>query len=187
MAAITLQDIPRVKAGSAVATTNTKNLSEIDQERLYLATRAKDVLGYDLLKQSVTGVRRVGTCEGKLTETLLRLDITILDTATVIKYQMEEIVRRNEEYIITHLKDWAGPGWGITLASWQKSDLADYQMPVPEFVLDKAIKIKEQLPEVKFNIHHLNDPKADPFLVAYLGNEVYFVDAWDEPRFEAGI
>jgi hypothetical protein len=186
MKTLTLQDIPRIKAGTTTAT-GTKSLDEVDQERLYLATRAQDVLGYGLLRQQVTGERKVGVCEGKLTETMLKLDLPILDTATVIEYQLEEMTRRNREFISTHLNDWAGSGWQTTPARWSKTKLDAYEMPIPEFVLDKAIKIKEALPGVNFYIQHLDDPKADPFLVACHDKEVYYVEAWDESRFERAL
>jgi hypothetical protein len=182
---ITLKEIPRIKAGtSATLAATGKSLSEIDQERLYLATRAKDVLGYDVLKQSVTGQRKVGVLEGKLTETLLKLDIAVLDITTVIEYQLEEMTRRNRDYIFGHLAEWTGNSWRIEIAKWTPTLLTQYEHPVPEFVLDKAIKIKELLPEVQFHVQHLEDPKADPFLIASLGKEIYYIEAWDEPRFE---
>jgi len=122
---------------------------------------------------------------GKLTETLLKLEMDVLDANMVIDYQMEEIGRRTKEVAVERLKDWVS-GW-FTVASWQHTLLSEYKRPVPEFVLDKAIRIKEVLPEVQFYIQHLSDPKADPFLVAKNGDEIYFVDAWDEPRFEGRI
>jgi hypothetical protein len=180
---LTLQTIPRVKAGTSATSRTT--LTEVDQERLYLATRAKDLLGYDALIADVTGERVVGTKTGKLTETMLKLEMSILDTSSVVTYQLEELTRRNREVIEERFKDWA-VGW-FTAASWQHTELSSYTRPVPEFVLDKAIKIKEALPEVKFYIHHLSDPKADPFLIASLGEEIYYVEAWDEPRFERSL
>lgn len=185
---ITLKDIPRIRAGtSATAASTGRSLSEIDQERLYLATRAKDVLGYDVLRQSVTGQRKVDVLEGKLMETLLKLDFPILDTATVIEYQLEEMTRRNREYILGHLDQWTGVAWRIEVAKWTPTLLQEYEHPVPEFVLDKAIRIKEALPGVVFHVQHLEDPKADPFLVASFEKEIYYIEAWDEPKFEAGI
>lgn len=179
-----LQDIPRVKAGTSVATA-VRSLSEVDQERMYLATRAKDLLGYSGLTNHVTGEVKLGTCEGKLTQTLLSLEIPILDTSSVINYQLEELSRINREVATRRLRDWM-TGYFVA-ASWDKTLLSDYTMPVPEFVLDKAVKIKEQLPNVQFYIQHMSDPKADPFLIAVLDREMYYVEAWDEPQFEATL
>jgi hypothetical protein len=178
-----LKDIPRVRAGTS-AVAGGKSLSEIDQERLYLATRAKDLLGYGVLTRHVTGEQRIGVMEGKLTETMLKLDLPILDTGAVIEYQLDMMTKLNREFIINNLESWAGSGWRTSVASWEKTELKAYELAVPEFVLDKAVKIAESLPEVNFYVQHLSDPKADPFLVATHGKEVYYIEAWDEPGFE---
>ena len=34
---------------------------------------------------------------------------------------------------------------------------------------------------------HRAGVKADPFLIAKLGEEIYYVEAWDEPRFENSL
>jgi hypothetical protein len=182
---LTLTDIPRVRPGTL--SEGEVSLSALGTERAKLAARAKELLGYNRLKAEVTGQSLVGVTTGKLTECLLRLDLQVLDTASVIQYQLEEMTRRNREFISNNLDSWAGTGWRSALATWQKTDLASYDQPIPEFVLDKAVRIKEALPEVHFNVQHLDDPKADPFLVAVVGKEVYYVDAWDEPRFEGGL
>jgi hypothetical protein len=179
-----LKDIPRVKAGTSAAS-GKKSLTEVDQERLYLATRAKDLLGYERLSADVTGTRVIGTREGKLTQALLQMDFTVLDSATVIDYQLDEVTRRNREHIADHLWDWC-VGYYVP-ACWQRTKLNEYSQPIPEFALDKAIKIKEKFPEVDFYIQHLNDPKADPFLIATYDREVYYIEAWAEPGFEAQL
>lgn len=180
---ITLQDIPRVKAG-CTAKTAMRELSEVDQERLYLATRAKDLLGYSGLVADVTGEVAVPKL-GPLAEALHTLDIQTLDTSTVIEYQMQEMVRATREKILGGLDDWA-VGY-FSEAGWSKTSLESYEQPVPEFVLEKAIRLKEKLPEVRFYVQHMRDPKADPFLVASYGREIYYVEAWDEPRFEGRV
>ncbi len=187
MKALTLQEIPRVKAG-LVAVADRKDLSELDTERLYLATRAKDLLGYTALVQDVTGEAAVGKREGKLTEALRVLEMDSLDTATVIDYQIAKVVEDSREHAFSHLRDYA-TGY-YSMASWVNTELSQYQRPIPEFVLDKAIRLKEQIPEVRFHVQHLSDPKADPFLVASLpgyDQEIYYIEAWDEPRFEGRV
>ena len=182
---LTLTDIPRVRPGTLPEAE--LKLSDLNAERMKLATRAKELLGYTALTADVTGQRAIGITTGKLTECLLKLDLKVLDTASVIQYQLEEMTRRNHEFIVNNIDSWAGNGWRTSLGSWQKTELSQYDQPIPEFVLDKAVRIKEALPEVQFNVQHLSDPKADPFLIAILGKEVYYVDAWDEPRFEGGL
>lgn len=177
---LTLADIPRVKAGTTHAEKGAAVIPE--SERAVRAQRAADVLGYRALKLDVRGEKAIGLLSGPLTESLLKLEIDTLDAKTVIDYQMEEIVRRTKDYIYSHFRDWT-VGY-FSAASWSHTSLESYEMPIPEFVLDKAIRIKEATPNVQFYIQHLSDPKADPFLIATLNKEIYYIEAWDEPRFE---
>jgi hypothetical protein len=177
---LTLSDIPRVKAGMVHSEKGTSTIP--DSERASLARRAVDLLGYHALNLDVRGEKKISVLSGPLTEALLKLEIETLDVRHVIDYQMEEITRRTKEHIHSHFRDWV-VGW-FSAASWGKTKLDSYDMPIPEFVIDKALRIKEVVPSVEFYVQHLSDPKADPFLVAVLGKEIYYVEAWDEPRFE---
>ena len=181
---LTLQDIPRHRAGVETSIQDVAT-DALSSERGRLAARAADLLGYKALVADVAGVSSFGVYSGKLTETLLKLEMNVLDASVVIKYQMEEIARRTEEVIRERLDQWVA-GW-FSAASWQHTPLKSYTRPVPEFVLDKAIRIKEAVPDVDFYIQHLSDPKADPFLIAKLGEEIYYIEAWDEPRFENSL
>lgn len=76
---------------------------------------------------------------------------------------------------------------------WFKSSLEDFTGNVPEFALAKAIQIKEALPKAKFDIEYLayaeqNNPNPaplpDPFLVATLDDERYYIEVWDEKEYE---
>lgn len=178
-----LLDIPRMKAGTMP--NSVRELEGLNNERARIATRAADLLGYKTLANHMSGQTVMATSEGRLTETLRLLEIEVLDNASVIKYQMEEIGRRTTEKINEDSRQWT-VGW-LTAASWSHTELRQYEQPIPEFVLDKALRIKERLPEVVFHIHHLNEPKADPFLIAHLEKEIYYVEAWDEPRFEQNL
>lgn len=185
-----LQDIPRCKPGQEVDFEKSQ-LSNIDQERLDLGRRAASLLGYRTLKSEVTGQVVVPIEEiGDLGKTLMTLDIEVLDAASVFRYQNEEVCRRNTEWCLEQLRGnqlSRMVSWGWSLSTWQHTKIADYSQPVPEFVLHKAVQIKEKLPATEFHIVHLSDPKADPFLVAVLGKELYFIEVWDEPRFEGRI
>jgi hypothetical protein len=176
-----LTEIPRMKPGLAVMC----SLNELDGEHAKLATRAADLLGYRTLANHVSGKTMAANTIGKLTDTLRSLDIEILDTAAVVDYQMAECVRLTKEKIVDDFKDWV-TGY-FSPAQWHHQDLKDYERPIPEFVLDKAVRIKEALPEVQFRVQFLSEPKADPFLIAHLGKEIYYVEAWDEPRFENSL
>lgn len=160
-----LTDIPRLKAG---ATSTISEVSALGTERSKLATRAADLLGYRALADNLAG-KTIATCEGKLTEALRGLDIDVLDSSAVIKYQLAEASRLTAAKISEDFQSWSVGN------------------PIPEFVLDKAIRIKERIPEVVFHVHYINEPKADPFLIAQLGKEIYYVEAWDEPRFESQL
>lgn len=185
-----LQDIPRVKPGQEVDF-ESKQLSGVDQERLALGRKASTLLGYRALKSEVTGQVVTPIEEiGDLGKTLMTLDIEVLDAASVLRYQQEELCRRNTEWTLEQLRgNQLGRivTWGWNLATWSHTKLSDYTEPIPEFVLSKAVEIKEKLPTVEFHIHHLSIPKADPFLIAVLGKELYFVEVWDEPRFEGRV
>lgn len=72
---------------------------------------------------------------------------------------------------------------------WRTVSLAEYKAPIPEFVLRKALAIKAACPGVAFHIEELriDHIPADPFLVVSLDHERYYVEVWDEPKFEAAI
>jgi hypothetical protein len=176
-----LTEIPRIKPGLAIH----QSLGALEGERAKLATRAADLLGYRGLANHVSGRTMVGVEKGKLTETLRALDLDVLDSAAVIDYQLTEAARLTKEKITEDFRDWT-IGY-FSPAQWHHTLLTEYDKPVPEFVLDKAIRIKEALPEVIFRIQYISEPKADPFLIAQLDKEIYYIEAWDEPRFERSL
>lgn len=151
-----LLDIPRTKAGTTP--NSVRELEGLNNERAKIATRAADLLGYKVLANHMSGQTVAATSEGRLTEALRTLEIDVLDNASVIKYQMEEAGRRTAEKIGEDFRNWT-TGW-FTAANWTHTTLTEYEQPIPEFVLDKALRIKERLPEVIFHIQHLNEPKA---------------------------
>ncbi len=173
---MTITDIPRVKPGI----TNDKPTGPCAE----LAQRANDLLGYSTLLSRASGSISIAA-PGRLAAVLMGLEIDVLDMSKVIDYQMEEAGRRTRALIERDLSQWCN-GW-FTSAHWTATSLSSYKEPIPEFVLAKAIQIKEQLPEVKFFVQHLNDPKADPFLVAQLGSEIYYIEVWSEPKFEHSL
>ena len=78
----------------------------------------------------------------------------------------------------------------------------DCAQPVPEFVLRKAVDIKQELPSAEFYIEHL---KEDPFLIVSLeplrdyqtssntldrfmnDDATAYIEVWAEPKFEAAL
>jgi hypothetical protein len=76
-------------------------------------------------------------------------------------------------WIVTSPNPWA----------WQRTWLKYYKEPVPEFVLRKAMAIKEELPDAEYFIEHLGQ-KQDPFLCVIHNGWTEYVEVWAEPKFE---
>lgn len=68
---------------------------------------------------------------------------------------------------------------------WEKKPLAK-ALGVPEYVRAKAVEIANSLPTATFEVDELSSLNRvyDPFLVVSYGEEVYYVEVWDEPVFE---
>jgi hypothetical protein len=74
---------------------------------------------------------------------------------------------------------------------WQGVWLSDYRRPIPEFVLETACRISDHMPQARFWIGELvrGQEARDPFLVVQAGTsdtvrETYYVEVFEEPRFE---
>jgi hypothetical protein len=77
---------------------------------------------------------------------------------------------------------------------WESSAIANYTGNIPEYALEKALQIKTRLPETHFQVERLVEetetipkPKRDPFLIAILGNERYYIEVWNEKEYEAKL
>lgn len=142
--------------------------------------RAEAVLGYKPLERLKRELEKK-----PLASALAKLDIDILEERAVLRYQltrMHEAQRAALETLL--LSDTTRRYWGwYSLPRWEERELSSYEEPIPEFVLNKAIQIKERLPEVTFEVEHLNE-SPDPFLKAKLNDEEYYIEAWEEPSFE---
>ena len=69
---------------------------------------------------------------------------------------------------------------------WQKTKLSVYRGEIPEFVLRKAIQIKKATPGfLEFFVEHIG--KEDPFLIVRFLEKEYYVEVWDEPKFESQL
>lgn len=66
---------------------------------------------------------------------------------------------------------------------WTNTEIKNYQQPIPEFVLRKALQIKEKVPDAQFFVEHLEE-KYDPFLKVKHGNLDLYIEVWNEPKFE---
>jgi hypothetical protein len=70
--------------------------------------------------------------------------------------------------------------------SWNRVSLASYKEMVPLFALSRATSVVELLPEAKFHVDSLlvDERVVDPFLVLEVAGKVFYLDVWDEPKFE---
>lgn len=94
--------------------------------------------------------------------------------------------------------------WGIAegwssgtkrLMYWESCALPYYEGNVPEFVLQKALLIKEKLPRADLHVEFLVEKvetrkkdfflhQPDPFFVVRYEGEVAYIDVWDETDYE---
>lgn len=176
---MTLTEIPRERAGCV-----TSAAIENNSERAALAKEAASKLKYTMLDDDVHGRSAYGKQSGPLTEALLKLEIDVLNTEAVLRYQMAELTRRTMERIKESFEAYT-TGW-FAQASWSHQQLQSYKQPIPEFVIRKAIQIADACPEVTFFVQSLTE-SPDPFLIARVGEEVYYIEAWAEPRFEESL
>jgi len=163
-----------------------------------LAQQASDVLGYDLL-QKRAGVINTAIELTPLQTALKQLEIEILLPGDVLVYQKERQIEQTKANLDVWLKEFAqadkvarytrfdGP-------AWVEEKIAEYKQPVPEFVLAKAVQIKQAFPECQIYVESLQD-HPDPFLVVaiphekdyYPAKERYYVEVWGEPKFEGRL
>ncbi len=74
--------------------------------------------------------------------------------------------------------------------TWHSWHLNGYIREIPEFVLETAVEVKQRCPKVVFYIEEffvidkIEKKLVDPFLIAELGNEKYYLEVWDEPTFK---
>jgi len=130
-----------------------------------LARDAELILGYEHLADTIIRSRPT------LSEVLHKLDIEIIPYSAVKKYQAAkktEIAKQNKASEYRY--------------SWRQQKIQAAE-DVPAFVLRKAIEIKRACPDVKLFVEAL-DETPDPFLIAELGRETYYVEVWDEKDFD---
>jgi len=160
-------------------------ISEIRKEKLSvtpvgeleanLAEMAAEILGYSAVeaKREAEYVQAMP----KLKSALANLEIEILNPNDVARYKMEK--RHAAECRLLTERSEREPQ-----LFWQEREIAKYRKPIPDFVLNKAIQIKKEIPECTLNIEEL-DENPDPFLLVKIGySEEYYVEVWSEPRFE---
>jgi len=170
-----------VEAPSKVALERVSYEEMVLDERAELAAAAEDLLGYTPLRDA-TGA------PDRLRRALAALEIDVLTEASVDTYKAT---------MVEHYRSYnkmADPTWRLTA-------LADYALPVPEYVLRKAVALKRALPEARFYVDQL---AVDPFLIVCVGAEDddpadswtnvasrnldsethAYIEVWDEPKWE---
>lgn len=149
-------------------------------ERQTLAEKASQLLHYGRLAQD----ERVG----QLAKALGELDIWPLNQSDVEQYMKD----MQEE---TYREKNRGKSFADVDVAWKTVHISRYEKPIPEFVLRKAVAVKEKLPKADIRVHELieerlrfgvmNNRTLDPFLSVEFNGEFYYIEVWDEPKFEA--
>lgn len=152
-----------------------------------LAKKTKTLLGYPLLADHVLQ-------PGQLGRALMKLDIAILSNESVERYKLEMLRGARRKHRTTYRMRYK--------VLWKDTPIRSYTSPIPEFVLNKAVQVKEAVPQAAFSVEHLNVRKQkrvpvlarptrrdwDPFLKVSHGSgnkrETYYIEVWDEPKFE---
>lgn len=128
-----------------------------------LAEEAEDVLGYKVLGEEVAS--------NDLKRHLAELEIEPFDQEKVDEYK--QVMAGNASS-------------SFTRAAWRLTPIAQYTQPIPLHVLHRAVAIKKGVPECEVLVNHLvHTAVPDPFLVVKMGAHVFYVDVWDEPKWES--
>lgn len=155
-----------------------------------LAAQAKLVLGYAKLADRVLSPVR-------LASVLKDLEIQPFSDASVKEYQAAKIVE-TRELRKAEAKKSRTPSWQRSQFRerilWKSFDIARYTKTVPEFALRKGIQVKSACPDARILIEELTVQRTqpvrkdyDPFLVVALGSERYYIEVWDEAKFETKL
>jgi hypothetical protein len=155
-----------------------------------LATDAALLLGYGALRQKLN-------IPGELGEVLARLEIQPLNSAAVKQYKWQMVQWRIEElrrlgllyYSRSTLADPAGVILHHTDVRWSLQLISNYREEIPLFALRKAIDVKKSCPESILMVDALTESTrvVDPFLIASLLDEFYYIEVWGESKFEATL
>lgn len=145
-----------------------------------LAKEAESLFGYNVLRRKLK-------LPGKLGEVLACLDIEPLNFDAVEKYKADMVLWRKKEIIEREgvRQRMMEQRYNIDV-SWKRIALGKCKEEVPLFALRKAVQVKKACPEVILEVDELIEEKKliDPFLVARLDDETFYLEVWKEPKFE---
>ncbi|MCK5605670.1 hypothetical protein KAR91_27495 [Candidatus Pacearchaeota archaeon] len=152
----------------ALVVSGTEVLESTD-ERTKRASLARLALGYKELSLAVAETRPRLTLLD-VEEGLREADVQIFDNKDVSRYKakMREDSWRN--------------------GFWDETPISEYGEPIPEFVIDTALQVKQAIPEAEFSIEYfVHRNENDPFLSFKVPGvqRRFVVEVWDEPDFEA--
>ena len=144
----------------------------------------------------------------ELAKALAELEIDILDPGSVARYKERKLRSKSFSSILRT----NGQTDSIPKFEWRKVSISEYPLPIPEFALRKAVQLKRLLPYAQFWIEELVEAKTahvdDPFLIveydglpSYMRNRFpssndyyiqiksieYYIEVWNEPKFEATL
>ena len=159
----------------------------IDESSLIVARKAATMLGYDQYLKYLGQHRSIG-----LAQALQELQIEPYSLASVEAYKKEKLettlkesnkrTRRRRTEEDDDDDEYTG--------RWMRVDIGDYEPPIPEFVLRKAVQIVEKVPIANVLVDYLVVERKilpDPFLVVRVGTEEYYIEVWNEPVFESKL
>jgi hypothetical protein len=132
---------------------NQSNKLHMDEELRALAVKSRTVLGYRLLHNLVVPKK-------SLRDVLRELDIAPFSKKSVEKYKakMQKIAQAK-------LDEDKG---NDEQARWRMRNIGSYPLPIPEFALNKAVQIKEAMPEANIQVEQLEVEDPDPFLCCFV-------------------
>lgn len=170
-------------------------VEHVGDAMMELAQQAESVLGYGVLKSSSIIVNPVELTP--LQATLKGLEIEVLRRSDVLQYMKERELEHTREMFKVWAKEFSAKDKIYNFDSfrgpaWVRTKIKEYKQPIPEFVLAKAVQIKQAIPECEIWVEGL-ESNPDPFLAVGFPDkdysweypkEIYYIEVWAEPKFE---
>jgi hypothetical protein len=135
-----------------------------------IAARADKLLGYTPLKYAIPQTELRNSGQAEVAKVFEAMGFEPLDFDTVRRYQKWYAKKHDEEY--RHVE-------------WKAESIKDYRNAVPAFALSRALEIKSHLPDAQFSVEYPTYVSVpDPFLRMDYKGSAYYLEVWDEPKFE---
>lgn len=144
-----------------------------------LAIEAEELIGYSLLRRKLKIV-------GPLTRCLAALGVEPLEESAVKQYMQEMIVFHRAE--MKRALTWRT----VSRMKWVEVSIrscCERGIEIPEFALARCTQIAKAMQAgdlaVDFTVEKLMD--VDPFMKVEASDESFYLDVWDESKFEAAL